>query len=259
MYYDNLPALGTKLVSLDETELTTNIKQTMCSFSGIPYYPPNYYKTMVLSYCRINYIYKHYDLQKFTFPKGIFELIINYFYQKQRPSAENSAKDIKEIVNKLQSFPKRIRKEIQRLSKHCPPGIGSIRVHPQNWRYFLFNIEGPIDTPYEGGTFVSELFLPKDYPVKPPKCRFVTPILHPNVDNFGRICLDILQTHWKPSLSIKSVMLSIQLLFVEQYPEDPLGNPAFERQYKYRLNGLTPTKIDEIYKKVREATKKYAM
>ena len=41
------------------------------------------------------------------------------------------------------------------------------------------------------------------YPFEPPKVCFLTPIFHPNIDDKGRICLDVLkmppQSSWKPS------------------------------------------------------------
>lgn len=45
-----------------------------------------------------------------------------------------------------------------------------------------------------GGNFKLELFLPDDYPMVPPKIRFLTKIFHPNVDKLGRICLDVLKS-----------------------------------------------------------------
>lgn len=54
-------------------------------------------------------------------------------------------------------------------------------------------IHGPAQSPYEGGIFRLELFLPEDYPMTPPKIRFLTKIYHPNIDKLGRICLDVLK------------------------------------------------------------------
>lgn len=50
------------------------------------------------------------------------------------------------------------------------------------------------DWSISGGTFKLELFLPDDYPMTPPKIRFLTKIFHPNVDKLGRICLDVLKS-----------------------------------------------------------------
>jgi ubiquitin-conjugating enzyme E2 N len=49
-------------------------------------------------------------------------------------------------------------------------------------------------TRLSGGIFKLELFLTDDYPMVPPKIRFLTKIYHPNVDKLGRICLDVLKS-----------------------------------------------------------------
>jgi ubiquitin-conjugating enzyme E2 N len=72
--------------------------------------------------------------------------------------------------------------------------------------------------------FQLELFLPADYPMTPPKVRFLTKIYHPNVDKLGRICLDILKDKWSPALQIRTVLLSIQALMSAPNPDDPLDN-----------------------------------
>jgi len=128
------------------------------------------------------------------------------------------------------ALPKRIIKETERLMTEQVPGISAVP-HEDNLRYFDVSIHGPSGSPYEGGIFKLELFLPEDYPMTPPKIRFLTKIYHPNIDKLGRICLDVLKGNWSPALQIRTILLSIQALLGAPNPDDPLA-PEVAKQWK---------------------------
>mmetsp|Transcript_5499 Transcript_5499/g.7019 ORF Transcript_5499/g.7019 Transcript_5499/m.7019 type:complete len:157 (-) Transcript_5499:211-681(-) len=131
------------------------------------------------------------------------------------------------MSNAKGGLPRRIIKETQRLIADPVEGI-SATPYADNLRYFAVAIEGPDGSPYENGVFQLELFLPVEYPMTPPKVRFLTKIYHPNVDKLGRICLDILKDKWSPALQIRTVLLSIQALMSAPNPDDPLDNNVAE-------------------------------
>ncbi|KAJ1835576.1 ubiquitin-conjugating enzyme E2 N [Coemansia sp. RSA 2706] len=128
----------------------------------------------------------------------------------------------------MAGVPKRIMKEVERLSRDPVPGI-QVDMIGGNIRYFDVGMAGPSQSPYEGGLFKLELFLPEDYPMSPPKVRFLTKMYHPNIDKLGRICLDILKDKWSPALQIRTVLLSIQALLSAPNPDDPLANDVAEQ------------------------------
>ncbi len=97
------------------------------------------------------------------------------------------------------AIPPRIMKETQRLMSDPIEGI-IIQPNENNFRHFYVQLAGPTETPYEGGLFSCELFLPDEYPMVPPKVLFRTKIYHPNIDKLGRICLDILKNNWSPAI-----------------------------------------------------------
>ena len=119
------------------------------------------------------------------------------------------------------AIPPRILKETQRLASEPVVGIYA-EPNEKNFRHFFVKIAGPSDSPFEGGLFDCELFLPEEYPMVPPKVLFRTKIYHPNIDKLGRICLDILKNKWSPALQIRSVLLSIQALMSAPNCDDPL-------------------------------------
>eukprot|EP01066_Platyproteum_vivax_P011468 Platyproteum_vivax@DN5208_c0_g1_i3.p1 len=68
-----------------------------------------------------------------------------------------------------------------------------------------------------------------DYPGKPPKCRFQPVLFHPNVYPSGTVCLSILNEDedWKPSITIKQILLGIQDLLDNPNPQSPAQAEPF--------------------------------
>ena len=85
-------------------------------------------------------------------------------------------------------------------------------------------IQGPKDSPYEGGTFELSLKCPDSYPLAPPKVLFVTPVFHPNVlYKTGEICLDILKPDaWTPAWTLQSVCRAVAALLSHPEADSPL-------------------------------------
>ncbi|XP_072026875.1 ubiquitin-conjugating enzyme E2 N [Amphiura filiformis] len=150
----------------------------------------------------------------------------------------------------MSNLPRRILKETQRLMQEPVQGIKAMP-DSDNARYFHVQVAGPKDSPFEGGTFKLELFLPEEYPMAAPKVRFMTKIYHPNIDKLGRICLDILKDKWSPALQIRTVLLSIQALLSAPNPDDPLANDVAEQWKKNEMLAIeTAKKWTQLYAKM---------
>ena len=100
----------------------------------------------------------------------------------------------------------------------------------------------------------------EDYPSKPPECKFKlvsTPggnkaLFHPNVYPSGKICLSLLDPEkgWRPSLTIKQLLLGIQTLLDDPNNADPAqeepyrvfasDKPKYERMVKAQVALLAP-------------------
>jgi len=117
---------------------------------------------------------------------------------------------------------RRIKKELEDLALN---NVGNISAGPKldNMNEWEGTIIGPVDTPYSGGIFNLEIIFTSDYPFKPPKIKFLTKIYHPNINDNGTICLDVLKDQWSPALTIGKVLLSICSLLSDPNPNDPLS------------------------------------
>lgn len=92
----------------------------------------------------------------------------------------------------------------------------------------------PDEGMYSGGTFKFKFNVTSNFPHEPPKVICAQTIYHPNIDLQGHVCLNILRNDWKPVLTIESVLIGLQFLFLEPNPTDPLNKDAANQYVKNR-------------------------
>eukprot|EP00823_Brevimastigomonas_motovehiculus_P002463 TRINITY_DN1501_c0_g1_i1.p1 TRINITY_DN1501_c0_g1~~TRINITY_DN1501_c0_g1_i1.p1 ORF type:complete len:204 (+),score=35.23 TRINITY_DN1501_c0_g1_i1:58-669(+) len=138
------------------------------------------------------------------------------------------------------TFLQRIKKEFKDVSASKDSGITGELVN-DDMLHWKGSITGPKGTPYEGGVFVVDIEIPKNYPFTPPKMKFLTKIWHPNVSSVtGAICLDILKNEWSPALTLRTAMLSLQALLSTPNADDP-QDAQVATQYKTDRKGWEKT------------------
>lgn len=124
-----------------------------------------------------------------------------------------------------QSVNKRLQSELMSLMMGGDAGISAF---PDGDNIFQWTgtITGGAGTVYEGYTFKLSLKFPTSYPFEAPQVTFATPCFHPNVDQYGNICLDILKEKWSAAYNVRTVLLSIQSLLGDPNLDSPLNGQA---------------------------------
>jgi len=147
----------------------------------------------------------------------------------------------------------RIQREMATLQQNPTSGI-MIYMKEKSLKQLEAKITGKKGGVYEEGVFKISIQIPDRYPFEPPTVKFITPIYHPNIDDGGRICLDILNMppkgSWRPTHTLYLVLQSIRMLMDEPNPEDGLMADISDQ---YQMNR-------EAYEKeARKYTKAYAI
>jgi ubiquitin-conjugating enzyme E2 D len=143
----------------------------------------------------------------------------------------------------------RIMSDLKDIEQNPPSHISAGIINENDIYLWEATIMGPSNSPYVGGVFKLSILFPKNYPFSAPKIKFLTKIYHPNIDTHGNICLDILNTHWSPAMSISNVLLSITSLLDDPNADDPLNKVAAD---------LYLSNKEEYKKKARLMTLQYA-
>jgi ubiquitin-conjugating enzyme E2 G2 len=132
---------------------------------------------------------------------------------------------------------KRLFQEYKQLLTAPPEGITAGPVNEDDLFVWEAMIQGPEETPFEGGIFPATLTFPKDYPLNPPKMKFLGSLYHPNGEHVrpgtsqtltstvyanGEVCISILHPpgddpnhyesaseRWSPIQSVEKILISV--------------------------------------------------
>ncbi|KAJ2891408.1 ubiquitin conjugating enzyme [Zalerion maritima] len=134
---------------------------------------------------------------------------------------------------------RRLLQEYKSLTNNPPDGITAGPVSEDDLLHWEALIEGPEETPFEGGIFPAELKFPKDYPLSPPTMKFTGWIFHPNVYKNGSVCISILHPpgedpnhyehaseRWSPIQSVEKILISVMSMLAEPNDESPANIDA---------------------------------
>jgi ubiquitin-conjugating enzyme E2 G2 len=160
---------------------------------------------------------------------------------------------------------KRLFSEYKSLLTSPPDGITAGPINEDDLFSWEALIQGPEGTPFEGGIFPAELKFPKDYPLNPPKMKFLGEIWHPNgmylrisalptdlegmwcyadirlgaVYPNGEVCISILHPpgddpnhyeqaseRWSPIQSVEKILISVMSMLAEPNDESPANVEA---------------------------------
>ncbi|XP_073943658.1 ubiquitin-conjugating enzyme E2 S [Choristoneura fumiferana] len=116
-------------------------------------------------------------------------------------------------------------RELRRLAAHPPPGV-KLLLRDDDLTDIVALIEGPAETPYEGGVFRVRLALGREFPAAPPRAFFLTRIFHPNVGRGGEVCVNTLKRDWRPELGLEHALLALRCLLIAPNADSALNADA---------------------------------
>ncbi|KAK6523109.1 hypothetical protein TWF694_006007 [Orbilia ellipsospora] len=102
----------------------------------------------------------------------------------------------------------RILSEIRRIASNPHPYY-DVYVSDENIGFWKIIMQGPSQSAYSIGAFSLYLDMDESYPLFAPKARFITPMLHPNINKHGKICHSIFDRNWTTNTTNVQVLQSI--------------------------------------------------
>jgi len=161
-----------------------------------------------------------------------------------------------------------LRRQLAELKKNPVDGFSAGLADDNNLLEWDIMIIGPPDTLYEGGFFKARLSFPQEYPLMPPKMKFISEMWHPNIYENGEVCISILHApgedqwgyedaseRWLPIHTVETILMSVISLLSQDPPSlDSPANVDAARQvrtdlvnYRKKVRRLVRKSADEAF------------
>ncbi|TRY99291.1 hypothetical protein DNTS_003986 [Danionella cerebrum] len=157
-----------------------------------------------------------------------------------------------------------LRRQLAELNKNPVEGFSAGLIDDNDLYRWEVLIIGPPDTLFEGGVFKAHLTFPKDYPLRPPKMKFITEIWHPNVDKNGDVCISILhepgedkygyekpEERWLPIHTVETIMISVISMLADPNGDSP-ANVDAAKEWREDRHGEFKRKVARCVRKSQE-------
>ncbi|KAH9849201.1 hypothetical protein C2E23DRAFT_840286 [Lenzites betulinus] len=165
-----------------------------------------------------------------------------YMYSRELAQTAQATRNPKDRLHLI--------KELAMMATSLPPGVW-MRVDEVRNDAIKIMIAGPEGTPYAGGLFEFDCFIPLAYPNCPPLMYLRTTgggsvRFNPNLYNNGKVCLSLLGTwqgrpeeQWSRKSTLLQVVVSIQSMILVDHPyfnEPGYGQPSPHNQASIEYN-----------------------
>jgi ubiquitin-conjugating enzyme E2 D/E len=142
----------------------------------------------------------------------------------------------------------KLKTELSKIQKNLPLGCISCTA-PNTITTWKAWIHGPPETPYAGGKFLVLLTFLESFPYNPPRVSWKTKIFHPQIEQDGKVCHELLHWDWNPSFNVSSILLALFFLLVTPSSEESVVRP---------VGRMLKEQPEQFMKVCREWTEKYA-
>ena len=117
----------------------------------------------------------------------------------------------------------RLQKDLEEMAQNSDAKV--MFPNPNDIMHFHVRIR-PVSGIWANHNFDFKFDIEEDWPIQRPLIHILTKVWHPNIDEEGSICLDVIRERYSPVYTISKIVESLLFLFINPNPYSPLNEEA---------------------------------